>query len=183
MLIRTKRSDRGGEQWLMFHKDDAEAVEGWDPEDHPRSVLSGRTNDEVLADPDARWSSDLPPDRAEIRLHALVDDDPQLLALDELGAKGEWEYAGRVLRLTNLDKVLFDGRGDGGHGCGAGDQAGVHPALRPGRAAARAPARGPGGQPAPVPQRRRRAGLLAQGGAQAHPRLDRPLGQPHVEGG
>ena len=114
MLIRTKRSERGGEQWLMFHKDDTEAVEGWDPEDHPRSVLSGRTNDEVLADPDARWSSDLPPDRAEIRLHALSDDDPQLLALDELGAKGEWEYAGRVLRLTNLDKILFDGRGDGG---------------------------------------------------------------------
>lgn len=113
MLIRTKRSERGGEQWLMFHKAGDGAVDGWDPEDHPRSVLSGRTNDEVLADPDARWSPDLPAERAEIRLHALAPDDPQLLALDELGAKGEWHYAGRDLRLTNLDKVLFPGR-DGG---------------------------------------------------------------------
>ena len=39
------------EQWLLLHKRDEHAVEGWDPEDHPRSVLSGRTNDEVAADP------------------------------------------------------------------------------------------------------------------------------------
>ena len=31
-------------------RDDA-AVDGWNPEDYPRSVLSGRTNDEVKADP------------------------------------------------------------------------------------------------------------------------------------
>ena len=32
---------------MLLHKRDEYAVEGWDPEDHPRSVLSGRTNDEV----------------------------------------------------------------------------------------------------------------------------------------
>ena len=31
------------------------AVTGWDPEDHPRSVLSGRDNDEVAADRDRVW--------------------------------------------------------------------------------------------------------------------------------
>ena len=39
---------------------------GWDPEDHPRSVLSGRTNDEVKADPDRLWRSDLPAGRAAV---------------------------------------------------------------------------------------------------------------------
>ena len=34
-----------------------EAVVGWNPEDHPRSVKSGRTNDEVKAAPDVTWDS------------------------------------------------------------------------------------------------------------------------------
>ena len=33
------------------------AVDGWDPEDHPRSVKTGRTNDEVKVAPAASWSS------------------------------------------------------------------------------------------------------------------------------
>ena len=52
---------RGGadakEQWLLLHKHDDDAVAGWDPEDHPRSVKTGRTNDEVKAAPAASWSS------------------------------------------------------------------------------------------------------------------------------
>ncbi|HEY2238434.1 MAG TPA: DNA polymerase ligase N-terminal domain-containing protein, partial [Streptosporangiaceae bacterium] len=56
----------GKEQWLLFHKHDEYAVKGWDPEDHPKSVLSGRTNDEVKADPDRMWRSDLPPDQASV---------------------------------------------------------------------------------------------------------------------
>ena len=44
------------EQWLLLHKHDDDAVAGWDPEDHPRSVKSGRTNDEVRARPDATWT-------------------------------------------------------------------------------------------------------------------------------
>jgi len=37
------------EQWLLIKKRDAAAVDGWDPESEPRSVKTGRTNDEVLA--------------------------------------------------------------------------------------------------------------------------------------
>lgn len=40
---------RRREQWLLLHKRDGASVVGWQPEDHPRSVKSGRTNDEVLA--------------------------------------------------------------------------------------------------------------------------------------
>jgi len=46
VLIRTSRS------WLMTHKRDRYAVPGWNPEDYPESVLSGRTNDDVAA-----WAS------------------------------------------------------------------------------------------------------------------------------
>lgn len=44
---------RGREQWMLIHKRDEHAVAGWDAEDHPRSVKTGRTNDEVAAGADA----------------------------------------------------------------------------------------------------------------------------------
>ena len=37
------------EQWLLLHKHDRYAAPGWDAEDHPHSVKTGRTNDEVNA--------------------------------------------------------------------------------------------------------------------------------------
>jgi bifunctional non-homologous end joining protein LigD len=40
------RTSRG---WLLLHKKDGFAVPGWDPEEHPDSVLSGRTNEQVSA--------------------------------------------------------------------------------------------------------------------------------------
>lgn len=33
---------------MLFHKRDEHAADGWNPEDHPLSVKSGRTNDEIL---------------------------------------------------------------------------------------------------------------------------------------
>ena len=41
--------DDEGDQWLLIHKRDDDAVAGWDAEDHPQSVKTGRTNDEVKA--------------------------------------------------------------------------------------------------------------------------------------
>ncbi len=51
-IVRTGRRDAHGrteerEQWLLIHKRDAAAVPGWKAEDHPESVQTGRTNDEV----------------------------------------------------------------------------------------------------------------------------------------
>lgn len=63
-LVRTS----GPEQWLLIHKHDDHAVAGWDAADHPRSVRSGRTNDEVKADVPAVWVSGAPLDQAEIDL-------------------------------------------------------------------------------------------------------------------
>ncbi len=133
VLIRTGQQG-SGEQWLLLHKHDEHAVDGWDPEDYPRSALSGRTNDEVKADPERMWRSDLPAAQASVALRAPAAGQPaagppgaagasvavrphldgpgagQLAALDALESGGTWEVFGRALRLTNLDKVLFPAR-------------------------------------------------------------------------
>jgi bifunctional non-homologous end joining protein LigD len=111
VLVRTGKDRSGKEQWLMFHKRDEYAQDGWDPEAFPRSVKSGRTNDEVAAEPDAEWHSDLPAEEAEKRLRWGGPGADELAALDALGGKGSWDFDGQTLRLTNLDKVLFPGRG------------------------------------------------------------------------
>jgi bifunctional non-homologous end joining protein LigD len=111
VLVRT-RQERGKEQWLMLHKHDGFAVAGWSPDDHPLSVKSGRTNDEVAAAPAALWHSGRPAAEAEETLVRQWDppSSEELAALDRLGGQGNWELQGQKLKLTNLDKVLFPGR-------------------------------------------------------------------------
>ncbi len=65
---RTAFEDDEGEQWLLIKKRDADAVAGWDAEQHPTSVKSGRTNDEVKANAPAIWVSEAPAARAAIDL-------------------------------------------------------------------------------------------------------------------
>ena len=50
VLIRTDRWAKarpGKPKWLLIHRRDEAAIGGWDAEDHPASVKSGRTNEEV----------------------------------------------------------------------------------------------------------------------------------------
>lgn len=104
---------RDGDQWLLLHKHDEFAVTGWNPEDYPASVLSGRTNDEVKADPERMWRSDLPAAQASVRLRPPEPAGPtpdELASLDTLGSGGSWAVFGRQLKLTNLDKTLFPAR-------------------------------------------------------------------------
>ena len=121
LLVRTRVDAAGKEQWLLLHKHDEYAAPGWDPEDYPRSVLSGRTNDEVKAAPDRLWRSSLPPAEAAVDLRAARGAAPapaqasgptadELAALDAIGTAGSWLVFGRELRVTNLNKVLFPGR-------------------------------------------------------------------------
>lgn len=65
--------DDAQDAWLLIHKRDAAAVAGWDAEDHPQSVKSGRTNDEVLESRDAIWVSQDPPAAAQIDLSRAVE--------------------------------------------------------------------------------------------------------------
>jgi bifunctional non-homologous end joining protein LigD len=107
VLIRRGEDRSGKEQWLVFHKRDEHSVTGWDAEQYPASVRSGRTNDEVLAHPEAVWRGDAPAAVASIDFSSTRAD---IAALDALGADGDWEFDGVALHLTNLDKVLFPGR-------------------------------------------------------------------------
>ena len=121
ILVRRGEPGRSGkEQWLLLHKHDEYAVKGWNPEDHPESALSGRTNDEVKAAPDRMWRSDLPPAKASVAVNSAgvagqsrnwdAPSGGELAALDALGSGGTWDVFGRRLRLTNLDKALFPAR-------------------------------------------------------------------------
>ncbi len=60
--------DDDGEQWLLIKKRDEHAKTGWDAEDHPQSVKSGRTNDEVKANAPFTWMSEAPAATAQIDL-------------------------------------------------------------------------------------------------------------------
>ncbi len=113
VLIHTSTDSGGKQQWLLLHKHDDAAVAGWNPEDHPRSVLSGRTNEEVRADPDRLWRSDLPAAQAAVRLTSEpirpVGED-ELAALGALPAAGSWTVFGRAVRVSSLDRVVAPGR-------------------------------------------------------------------------
>ena len=94
---------------------------GWDPEEHPESVKTGRTNDDVARTPDALWHSDRPAAEAEVNVAPATaaptgelagPTEEELEALAALGTKGRWTVGGHHLSLTNLGKVLFPARGD-----------------------------------------------------------------------
>ena len=68
-IVRTDR-DEGRERWLLLKKRDEAAIDGWDAEDHPTSVKTGRTNDEVNGVTRPRFEVDPPRPPGEIDLSA-----------------------------------------------------------------------------------------------------------------
>ena len=99
-------------------------------------MLSGRTNDEVAADPgravDARRRQPSSGSRCRlVRRRRPTTSSPRST---RSGARARGRSQGRELTLTNLDKVLFPGR----DGDGAGHQARARPLLRDDRARAAA---------------------------------------------
>src|SRR5687767_13394233 len=67
-IVKTRGSRSGPDDWLLIHKKDEDADETWDVDAYPRSVKTGRTNDEVLAGADAVWDSNAPAEEASIDL-------------------------------------------------------------------------------------------------------------------
>ena len=70
-IVRTDR-DEGRERWLLLKKRDEFAVDGWDAEDHPQSVKTGRTNDEVRDGVAPRFEADPPAAPGDVDLAAAV---------------------------------------------------------------------------------------------------------------
>jgi bifunctional non-homologous end joining protein LigD len=86
-------------QWLLIHKRDEAAVSGWDAEEHPTSVKTSRTNDEVAAGVEPRMVAPPPsveeePDLSAARPAALPDFVRPMLATLTEGAFDDpgWLY-------------------------------------------------------------------------------------------
>jgi bifunctional non-homologous end joining protein LigD len=123
VLVRRNKPS-GQDDWLLLHKRDETAVAGWDPEEHPQSVKSGRTNDEVVGKPKSKPKPKPKATKSTVKATARrkvrggrakanrwkAPTEDELAALDALSKNGEWEFQGRTLKLTNLDKVLFPAR-------------------------------------------------------------------------
>ena len=77
VIVRTDRrgarQDADREQWLLIHKRDAFAADGWDAEDHPSSVKTGRTNDEVREGVPPRFEAAPPAPAGELDLSSATD--------------------------------------------------------------------------------------------------------------
>ena len=189
VIVRTRR-----DEWLLLKKRDEHAADGWDAAEHPLSVLSGRSSDEVKADPEWQWRSDLPADRAAIRvraedqphdpaaIHVRKEDRPRSAyrtrtrprsACGRGPARARRDRRERHLgglrapaqgHQSRQGAVRRAGRRGRGHEAGA---AAVHGRDRSHRGAL---PRRAGPQPAPVPERRRREGVLAEGAAVARAR-------------
>jgi len=75
-LVKTRaRADEqgrtdGGDPWLLIHKRDEAAVGGFDAETQPRSVKTGRTNDELAAGVAPRFEAAPPAPEPELDLSA-----------------------------------------------------------------------------------------------------------------
>ena len=111
MLVRTRRGPRGKEQWLLFHKrDDARGRPAGTPRTIPQSVISGRTNDEVTAQPDAMWTSDGEHRPALASIDFVAEPMPSSPRSTRSARRATGSSTASRLHLTNLDKPLFPGR-------------------------------------------------------------------------
>ena len=150
------------------------AREGWDPEEHPRSVKSGRTNDEVKAEPEALWRSDRPASEAKVDLVRSWDPptEAELQALDALEGGRRVGVPGPSAEVDQPRQGALSRP----RRRGAGHQTGAGALPRDGRAVHAPVPDEPAAQPAPVPERRRPSGLLAQGPSQVRAGLDHAAG-------
>ena len=67
-LVKTRGYNAGQDDWLLIHKRDEWADPKWDVDALPRSVKTGRTNDEVKEGREAVWDSNAPAAEAQIDL-------------------------------------------------------------------------------------------------------------------
>jgi bifunctional non-homologous end joining protein LigD len=108
-IVRTRTDASGKEQWLLLHKRDEHAVDGWDPEDHPHVGADrpyerrgqGGSGPVVALGPAGG------PGRRDGEIPARHGG--RTAALDALPRPAVAIF-GRELRVTNLDKVLFPAR-------------------------------------------------------------------------
>ena len=118
-IVRT--SGRGGrrderEQWLLIKKRDEAAMEGWDAENLPASIKTGRTNDEVKDGVPPRFEQpppgpDVAPDLSQAREERQPDFVPPMMATltDAAFDDDDWLYEVKWDGYR-VEAVVSDGR-------------------------------------------------------------------------
>ncbi len=118
-IVRT--SGRGGrrderEQWLLIKKRDETAIDGWDAEDFPSSVKTGRTNDQVKAGEEPSFDQpppgpDVAPDLSLARRATQPDFVPPMLATMTDGAFDDDDWLFEVKwDGYRVEAVITDGK-------------------------------------------------------------------------
>ena len=114
-LVKTRSTDPDKDDWLLIHKRDDAADPNWNIDDWPRSVKTGRTNDEVAAGADAVWDSRAPAAEAEIDLSAAHEaplpefiEPMKATAVDKPFSDADWLFE---LKLDGYRvEAVIDGR-------------------------------------------------------------------------
>ncbi|HJT63732.1 MAG TPA: DNA ligase D [Candidatus Limnocylindria bacterium] len=110
-LVKTRgRTDEqgrteGGDPWLLIHKRDEYAEDGFDAETQPRSVKTGRTNDELAAGQEPRFEAPPPAPEEPIDLSAAREAPLPEFTPPMLATAGEHPYED----ASWLHEVKWDG--------------------------------------------------------------------------
>ena len=115
-LVKIRSDDPEKDDWLLIHKKDDDAEPGWDVDALPRSVKTGRTNDEVLAGADAVWDSHAPAGEAAIDLAGAREATlPEFIEpMKATAAQGPFDDDDWLFELK-LDGYRVEAVIDGGH--------------------------------------------------------------------
>jgi bifunctional non-homologous end joining protein LigD len=115
-LVKTRSGDPAEDNWLLIHKTDEHADPDWDVDALPRSVKSGRTNDEVAAGVPAIWNSGAPAAEAQVDLAAAVEapmpdfiEPMKATAVDRAFDDEDWLFEVK-LDGYRVEAVVDDGR-------------------------------------------------------------------------
>jgi len=122
-IVKIRDPDPEKDDWLLIHKADEFADPGWDVDALPRSVKTGRTNDQVKAGADAVWDSSAPAAEANIDLAGAVAaplpdfiDPMKATAIDKPFSDSDWLFelkldGYRVQTIVDGSKVHMWTRG------------------------------------------------------------------------
>ncbi|HEY7452670.1 MAG TPA: DNA ligase D [Candidatus Limnocylindria bacterium] len=95
----------GGDPWLLIHKRDEHAEAGWDAERQPRSVKTGRTNDELAAGANPRFEAPAPAPEPPLDLSAAREAKLPEFTAPMLATAGDHPYEDE----SWLHEVKWDG--------------------------------------------------------------------------
>jgi len=102
-IVKIRSKDADEDAWLLIHKRDETAQAGWDAAEHPRSVKTGRTNEEVAAGSPGARATDTPAAQTASAARAVT-------AIGDLspGRKAAMPAFIPPMKTTAVDRIFSD---------------------------------------------------------------------------